>query len=333
MKIKLQLLLIPALLSISCEKVELKAPYQEIPVVYCLLNPKDTTQYVRINRMYYCDDAYAFTQNADSVTYPFGEWEVLLEQWKNDQMLGDGPIKFKPTLMIPKEPGHYTTDNHVLYSSNEPLVTRCEYVLKCRNIKSGLELEARTSSLGKYNYITVSDDRRTYHAASYFPELMDYHSSLFFQNYDHKITRFYYKEIRNDSLRFKYVDWLPRENPLLIAPLRDDSLEGQFHDDYYRYLSECIPVEPDVKRIALGVDKMFTIANKELFIYINLYNSYDIYYYVPDFSNIVNGKGIFSCRYHYTYFGKKLKPETIDTISYGRYLKNHRFADSHGHWH
>ena len=332
MKRKLQLSLIIALFAISCEKIQLKAPYQEIPVVYCLLNPKDTTQYVRINRMYYCDDAYEFPQNPDSVTYPYGEWEVLLEQWKNDQMVGS-PIKFNPTMAIPKEPGLFTTDNHVLYITSEPLLPKCDYVLKCRNKNSGLELEARTISLGKYNYITVFDDRRTYHAASYFQEIINYHSSLFFKNYDHRIIRFYYREIRDDSIFYKYVDWFPRENPLLAAPLKDDSLEGQFREDYYRYLSECIPVDPDVKRIAIGVDQMFTIANQELITYINLFNSQDIYYYVPDYTNIVNGKGIFSCRYHYTYFGKKLKPETLDTISFGKYLKNHRFADSHGHWH
>jgi hypothetical protein len=332
MKRKLQLLSIIALLAISCEKIELKAPYEEIPVVYCLLNPKDSTQYVRINRMYYCDDAYAFPQNPDSVTYPFGEWEVLLEIWRNDQMIGK-PINFAPTYAVKKDPGIFTADNHVLYFSNEPLLSKCDYVLKCRNKKSGLELEARTSSLGKYNFVTVSDDRRTYHAASYFPEHIDYHSSLFFENYDHRITRFYYKEIRNDSMRYEYVDWFPRENPLLIAPSKEDSTEQQFSDEYYRYLSECIPVDPDVKRIAIGVDKMFTIANEELFTYISIYNSQEIYYYIPDFTNISCGKGIFSCRYHYTYFGNKLRPETIDTISFGKYLKNHRFADSHGHWH
>jgi hypothetical protein len=332
MKRQLQLFLIIALIAIACEKVELKAPYQEIPVVYCILNPKDSTQYVRINRMYYCDDAYAFPQNPDSVTYPFGEWEVYLEQWRNDQIIAE-PVYFAPTHGLPKEPGTFATDNHVLYFSTEPLLTKCEYVLKCRNKKSGLELEARASSLGKYNYVTVSDDRRTYHAASYFPEQMNYHGSLFFQNYEHRITRFYYQEIRDDSLRYLYVDWFPRENPLLIAPLKDDSTEGQFSDDYYRYLSECIPVDPDVKRVAVGVDKMFSIANEELFTYINLYTNNDIYYFVPDFTNITNGKGIFSCRYHYTYFGQKLRPETIDTISFGKYLKNHRFADSQGHWH
>lgn len=332
MRRKPYILLLLVFFTFSCEKIDLRAPYKEIPVVYCLLNQKDTTQYVRINRMYQCDDAYAYVQDADSVTYPFGEWEVFLEQWQNGQMIGD-PVKFKPTLSVPKEPGPFTTDNHVLYFTKQPLLTKCEYVLKCRNLKNGHELEAHTLSLGKYNYITVFDDRRTYYSASYFTELINYHQSLYHPSYEHKIIRFQYLEIRDDSTSHKYVDWFPRENPLLIAPMKDDSLDGQLPEDYYRYLSECIPIDPNVRRVAIGVDHMFTIANEELFRYINLYNDLSAYYYVPDFTNVENGKGIFSCRYHYTYFGKRLKPETIDTISYGRYLKNHRFADSHGQWH
>jgi hypothetical protein len=332
MKSKLHILLILSLFAIACEKIDIKAPYKEVPVVYCLLNPKDTAQFVRINRMYLSDDAYAYIQNADSVTYAFGEWEVLLEQWKNGEMAAE-PIRFEPTLAYLKEPGAFSTENHVLYVSDEPLLNKCEYVLKCRNLKSGHELEARTLSLGKYNYVSVFDDIRKYHVASYFPEIINYPYSLYHPSYDRKIIRFLYREMRGDNTYYKYVDWFPYENPLLIAPMKDDSVEGQFHEDYYRYLSECIPVDPNVRRVAIGVDHMFTIANEELHRYIDLYNALGAYYYVPDYTNVENGKGIFSCRYHYTYFGKKLKAETIDTISYGRYLKNHRFADSHGLWH
>ena len=316
----------------SCEKIDLKAAYQEIPVVYCLLNAKDTVQYVRINRMYYCDNAYEYMQNEDSTTYPFGIWEVSLEQWVDSVLQGE-PIIFEPTRSIVKENGQFATGNHVIYKTDAPLMANCTFVLKCRNKESGLELISETISLGKFNYITVNEDSRAYFAPSYFPEIIDYHASLHHPFYEHKIIRFLYQEIEDGVVNCEYVDWFPRENPLLIAPTKDDSLEGQLPDDYYRYLSECIPVDPDVKRIAMGVDHMFTIANEELFRYINLYNDQNAYYYIPDFTNIENGRGIFSCRYHYTYFGKQLKPETIDTISYGRYLKNHRFADSNGNWH
>ena len=57
--------------------------------------------------MYLSDDAYAYMQNTDSTTYAFGEWEVLLEQWKNGQLAGE-PIRFEPTLDYPKEPGAFS---------------------------------------------------------------------------------------------------------------------------------------------------------------------------------------------------------------------------------
>lgn len=332
MKKVTQIILVLILFSSACEKIDLKAPYEEIPVVYCILNQKDTTHYVRINRMFYCDDAYEYMHVEDSVTYPFGEWEVSLEQWRDSLMVGD-PIQFEPTLEIVKEEGNFPTGNNVIYKSNQPLLTKCKYVLKCRNKESALELKSSITSLGKYNSITVFDDSRAYYSPSYFQEIIVYHSSLYHPLYDQKIVRFLYTEIKDNVKHYNYVDWFPRQNPLFIAPLKDDSLDAQLPEEYFRYLSECIPIDPDVKRQAIGVDHMFTIANEELFQYINLYNNEDIYFFIPDFTNIENGRGIFSCRYHYTYFGKQLKGETIDTISYGKYLKNHKFADSNGNWH
>ena len=326
------LLLLIILFMSACEKVDLNAPYMEIPVVYCILNQKDTVQYVRINRMYQCENGYDYMQNVDSITYAFGAWEVCLEQWRNGEMIAD-PIVFEPSTAIAKDNGPFTTGNHVLYKTEQGLLANCDYLLKCRKKDSGLELKAECSSLGKYNYISVSEDSRTYYSPGYFQEIIDYHGSLFHPNYDRKIMRFLYLEYRNNVTYHKYVDLFPRENPLFIAPLKDDSLDAQFPAEYFRYLSECIPVDPEVRREAIGVDHMFTIANEELFRYISLYNDINAYFYVPDFTNFENAKGIFSCRYHYTYFGKLLKGETIDTISYGKYLKNHRFADSQGNWH
>lgn len=328
--ITISLLLI--LIITACEKLEKNAPYREIPVVYCLLNPKDTVQYVRINRLYQAEDAYAYVRVPDSVTYKFGVWEVMLERWENGEQIGN-PICFEPTLSIPKETGLFTTENNVLYQSFAPLNTKCDYVLRCRNKETGIELWSQTSILGKNNIVSQFDDRRTYYAASYRQEVLDYHGSLFHMSYDHKTIRFLYLEYYEDKVYRRYVDWYPRENPLLIAPNKEDTLDAQLPKEYFRYLSECIPVNPNVKRVAVGVDQMFTIANEELFRYINLYNATTQYFYIPDFTNIENGKGLFSCRYHFTFFGKKLKDKTIDTISHGRYLKNHRFADSDGNWH
>ena len=126
---KYLLLPVIALLIISCEKIELKAPYQEIPVLYCLINAKDSVQYVRINRLYYCDDAYAFMQCKDSISYPFGAWEVILEQRINDVLQAE-PVIFEPTYGIIKDEGQFANGNHVIYRTDTPLLTNCDYVLR-----------------------------------------------------------------------------------------------------------------------------------------------------------------------------------------------------------
>lgn len=90
---------------------------------------------------------------------------------------------------------------------------------------------------------------------------------------------------------------------------------------------------PGIKRRARGVDYMLALPGKELRNFIQVYEQLTNPHFFPDYSNLQDGFGIFGSKYYYTYFGLKLKKRTIDTISWGRHLINHRFADSKGEWH
>ena len=100
-----------------------------------------------------------------------------------------------------------------------------------------------------------------------------------------------------------------------------------------KYLSEQIEVDPNVKRTARGIDYMLSLPGKEIQNYI-IVNEYPTNpHFNPDFTNMSDGAGVFGCKYYYTYFGLKLKRRTVDTISWGQHLINHRFSDSRGEWH
>ena len=73
----------------SCKTdVDLIAPYEEIMVVYGVLNPADSVQYIRINKAFLGEgNAYQFAQVPDSFQY--GDiLDVKLERYKNNNMIG-----------------------------------------------------------------------------------------------------------------------------------------------------------------------------------------------------------------------------------------------------
>jgi hypothetical protein len=105
---------------------------------------------------------------------------------------------------------------------------------------------------------------------------------------------------------------------------------AQLSDDIFRYFGEKIPLDPGVKRIAVGVDKMLIINDEMISMFMHHYNYASNGQYVPVFTNFSNGHGLFASRYNYTFFAMRLKPETIDSLAHGRFTKHLGFSDSNG---
>ncbi len=72
----------------SCEEdIEVFSGDPYAPIVYCLLDPFDTVQYVRLSKSYVIDrGTNSITSEPDSLIYP-GDVIVSLERWNNGQLL------------------------------------------------------------------------------------------------------------------------------------------------------------------------------------------------------------------------------------------------------
>lgn len=123
-------LLVSALLLLlfsSC-KVEFSpnGPWNEIPVVYCLLDQGDDTTYVRVQHCYLAEgNQYQYASVPDSIYYPQDALTVQLEAWNTwrDDMgvshrYGESPAQvftFNYTEQYDKEEGQFTTQRHPVY--------------------------------------------------------------------------------------------------------------------------------------------------------------------------------------------------------------------------
>ncbi len=315
---------------ISCEKDLEMAKWKEISIVYGIINIKDTAQYLRINRLFSTNDnPYNSAQVNDSVNYSH-KFDVFLEEYKDGEMIGV-PVEYFP-VDRQKEPGLFSNESNCVYKTNTSINADCEYKLRIINRETGNEVYGTASVLGSVDVEGSFYWERAFYRVNYSAEpLPDYTGSLDPNDHDHYIVRFLYREYKNGQTYFKYVDWVPTMNPLKV--INDDDTAYQLFDKYFEYLSEMIPVDPAVKRTARGVDYMLALPGKELENFIAVYEQPTNPHFYPDYTNMEEGEGVFGSKYYYTYFGLKLKLRTIDTISWGRHLINHRFSDSNGEWH
>ena len=319
------------LLAISCEDDLDVAPYKPITVVYGLINIKDSVQYVRINRGFSTDgDANEIPPINDSVNYPLDAFEVFLEEYRDGELVGE-PVPYEP-VDRQKEPGLFSNESNCVYRTEVPIRKDCEYKLRVIEKETGREIWGKASVFGKITLEESFTWERAFYRVDYYAEPMyEYDGTLDPGDHEHRIVRFLYWEYVDGKTYHKFVDWIPTIDPLDIS--KDDDTNLQMFDEYYEYLSTQIPVNPNVKRRARGVDYMLALPGNELQAYIEINEQPTNPHFFPDYTNMHNGEGVFGSKYYYTYFGLQFKRRTIDTISWGRHLYNHRFADSNGEWH
>ncbi|MDT8392402.1 MAG: hypothetical protein RQ761_01060 [Bacteroidales bacterium] len=315
----------------SCEKDLDVVKWKEVSVVYAVINLKDSVQYLRINRMFTAPGTspYEYMQVNDSVNYPHELFDAFLEEYRNNELFGE-PVAYIP-VEKPKIPGLFSNGSNCVFKVSAPINVGSTYKLRVINKETGKEMSAETHVLGSMNIEASFEWERAYFRVNYIVENLQYDGSLDPYDHRHYIVRFLYWESKNGLTSHKYVDWFPTFDPL--KNISGDDTSYQLFDDYYRYLSEQIPVDPSVKRKARGVDYMLALPGKELQNYITVTSQPTNPHFYPDYSNMTGGEGVFGSKYFYTYFGMKLKKQTIDTISWGKHMINHRFADSRGEWH
>lgn len=132
--------LLALLLFNSCHnKLDLNAPYKEIPSVYALLNPYETRQMIRINKAFLGEgDANQMAKVSDSVNYQPDEITVTLKHSSNPKI-----ITFQE-MMITTENGAFTNQQRVYYTDSQ-LEKTGTYTLTIKNNHTGNEFTSVAS--------------------------------------------------------------------------------------------------------------------------------------------------------------------------------------------
>lgn len=108
--------LILIIFSSGCSnEVDLHGTGEPVPVVYCLLNPLDQNQYIRIGKSFILSkDHLSSGPSADSIIWP-DEALVYLERWEDNDPVET--IMFEHSEIVEKDTGYFSNEALMIYQA------------------------------------------------------------------------------------------------------------------------------------------------------------------------------------------------------------------------
>lgn len=315
-----------SIFAVSCDNtIELVAPYQEIGVVYGLINPADSIHYVRIQKAFLGEgNALVMAQVPDSTYYP-DILDVRLYRYKDGVEMGSFPL----TRFVgpPKDPGEFPQSPNILYKSNGEIINRdSEYRLVAINTQTGHVIQAQTPIVDSLKILRPTTFEKIRWAngpdwESANPVLVEYVPTPNGKVYG-MVVRFKYLEenISSGVVTPKHIDWVfPNEvvnNPQSISTIQEE-INGE---SFYKIVGSSLQANPLVRRYIGNIDFIFTAGAEFLANYVAINQSTtSILTTPPDYSNVDGGTGIFSSRFVQYKADKEMDTQSIDSLKSGQY--------------
>lgn len=312
-------LLLPFLLfTPSCEEdFDMNATYQDIPVVFGLLDPGEDTIFLKINKAFLGEgNVLEMTKVEDSSIYKT-KLQASIEEWENNALLRTYQLDTN-TIGNKADGLFYNPYQLIYFVPYEPVTTR-EYRL---NIK--ISDKTVSSSTHLVNNFSISQPSAGSKFITINPGMksdIKWTSARYGKRYE-IVIRIKYKEIRfdNPDTVYTYVDWSMGTKKSVTDLGGEDMSVSYSNDGFYDFIADQIPYEDAAQesnvrqRYTNDVDFIIAVAATEFNTYMEVNEpSNSIVQERPDYTNISNGLGLFSSRYK-NVRTKKLNPQTIEDI-------------------
>lgn len=307
---------------------DVNAPYDNMPVVYGLLNQNDTIHYIKINKTYLGEgNALVAATIPDSSIYQNLTAEV--EEW----LLGSYQRTFqlRDTLLMDREPGTFYSPEHLIYYFRaDDLNEDAEYRLKIDVNEGNKTAESSTVMVKDFSYHTLVQTPLF---------TVDFHNGAIYRNYNiiwnsaENGTRY---EAR---MMFTYfdvtaTDTVRRDNEWNLGEEFASSDEGGEEltktiggESFYDFMASQVALNDAndpapggvvLKRMIGDAYITVTVAGEELDTYMEVNEPITgIVSERPSYSNISGGIGLFASRYQKSVNNKKLGLKTVQWLCEG----------------
>ncbi len=285
----------------SCDnELDVNSDWEEVTVVFGLLDAGvgKELQQVRINKAFLGQmSALDMAQYTDSINFT-DSLHVMIYRIKN------GIVKDSIVLVdsIVLREGGLFSDTTVVYSfiNNDFLKSNSNYELVVKNTSSGNRVSAYTNIISDFSWGVQF--KPFYNIGFYKNDLSDFDDKQINWNnvnngkiYQLNVEFNYSEEDINTGIKsYHSIDWLhPMET--YTSGEMSTKLEGE---QFFNFLQRNIVKDNTIERTFESIYVEMTVGTEELETYINVNKPITgIVQQRPQYSNIINGIGLFSSRY------------------------------------
>lgn len=307
---------------------EVNAPYDNMPVVYGLLNQNDTLHFVKINKTYLGEgNALLAAAVPDSSIYP--NLTATIEEWIGG--VYQRTFTLMDTVIPDRDPGlFYYPDHQLYYFYADDLSEDAEYRLMVNTNEQGKTAEATTIMVKDFNYhFSVENPLFT----------VDFHNGVDYRDYSVKWTAAENGKRHEVRMTFTYfdvtaTDTVRRTNEWLLGEEFANDLTGTEElekfvsgESFYALLETWVnsndandpaPGGAVLKRIIGNFTVEVTVAGDELDTYMQVNAPVTgLVTERPSYSNIAGGIGLFGSRYQKEVGSKKMGLKTVEWLCEG----------------
>ncbi len=309
----------------SCEqKVDLFQESKFIPVIYCLLNPQDSVQVVRVSRVF---------QNTDQ----YSKWEEEYDRYLRDTIVriyiedidSEGFRNIHSCTLIDEKLGedNFSLTFTRLYQCCLKPEQKAEYQLYAYFPEVQTMASAKIRVLSPVNLIdpAIVPGRKIVidPTQPYTIRWMGSKGAAYYQG----ILKINYLEKKNDEIMWKTTQMVL--DPVLKYP--EEAVFSQSISGVHllNTLRDSIPVLDSVTRKVENFDFTFIYGGEELALFTNSgINPLGLTDRVSDYSNLDNARGVFSSISRIEVFGIPLCEQSADTIALNKITKELGFIKS-----
>lgn len=324
----------PLFLFVACSTdFSLEAEGRDIPIIYGSLSIADTAHYVRVERAFLeaGADARAIAQNPDAIYYSTEGASVRLHNLRTGAMVVlervDGTAEG-----LSRQEGPFARQPNILYKA-DPAALRLqggdEVRISVERPGATSPAVAQTTMLGA---LVPIETRPTDPA-----RIADYQRDLIIswtagpeaRVFDIRLVFHYREFFTNDPSRVeeRQLSWdlvkgliRPDENQLVSYSISNEQ--------FFQFLGTAIAPQPDVVRVLDGFDIIIAGAGEEVADYLQIANAnfgLTGSQQIPVYTNVDEGRGIFTSRFVARRNDIDLDNTGLDTLRRGRYTRNLSF--------
>tara|TARA_B100001750_G_scaffold226032_1_gene218472 strand:- start:4268 stop:5239 length:972 start_codon:yes stop_codon:yes gene_type:complete len=278
---------------LSCDTdLDVNADWQDITIVYGVLDAGKDTNFIKINRAFLGNEsAFVMANNADSFNYDPNEISVILREINNGQELFFDSLRY---IILDMDTGIFSNENNIVYYTTKQLNYNHDYKLLINKL-NGNNISVVTDIVEADEMIDGSGstvrffDNLTEQYRNYFVRCYPVDNGFLYEVY----FRFYYDEwdFQSTDTSLRFIEWriINDKEP---GTSIDDWVLGV---DFFTRLSSMINENPTKFRKSKYIEVVYSVASEELsnFIEVNSPNQ-SLLLEQPVYSNIENGLGVFA---------------------------------------